>query len=108
MNTLRPIRLVVVSALAVVTLSACVVAPLYSPEPVVVAQPPPQPYAEVVPVAPYAGAIWINGYWGWSRNRYEWVPGRYERPRPGYRWQPHHWRQQPRGGWSLEGGVWGR
>ena len=108
MNTPHPFRLVVVSALAVVTLSACVVAPLYSPEQVVVAQPPPQPYAEVVPVAPYAGAIWINGSWGWSRNRYEWGPGRYERPRPGYRWRPHHWRQQPRGGWSLEGGVWGR
>ena len=108
MNTPHPFRLVVVSALAVVTLSACVVAPLFSPEQFVVAQPPPQPYTEVVPVAPYAGAIWINGYWGWSRNRYEWVPGRYERPRPGYRRRPQHWRQQPRGGWSLEGGVWGR
>ena len=108
MNILHPIRCIVASALAATTLSACVVAPLYSPEPMIVSQPPPHPYAEVVPVAPFAGAIWINGYWGRSRNRYEWVPGRYERPRPGYHWQPHQWRQHPRGGWSQEGGRWAR
>lgn len=110
MNTLPLIRCMAIGALATATLSACVIAPApYPSEPVVVVrQPPPQPYAEVVPVAPYPGAIWISGYWGWTRNRHEWVPGHYERPRPGYHWQPHRWHQQPRGGWSLEGGVWSR
>lgn len=109
MNTLHLFRSVAVSTLAAVTLSACVVAPMYPMEPtVVVPQPPPRPYVEVVPAAPFAGAIWISGNWGWSRNRYEWVPGRYERPRTGHHWQPHRWREQQRGGWSQEGGRWVR
>ena len=111
MNTLPLIRSVATSALAAAALSACVVAPYapYPSEPVVIAQqPPPPPYAEVVPVAPYPGAVWISGYWGWARNRHEWVPGRYERPRPGYRWRPHRWQPHARGGWQLEGGVWVR
>ena len=69
---------------------------------------PPAPYYEVQPALPYPGAIWINGYWNWSGNRHHWVPGRYERPRPGYRWQPHRWDRSPRGGWYLQGGGWVR
>lgn len=104
MNTVPLLRCIAAGTLAAAALSACVVAPMYPPEPaVVVQQSPPRPYVEVVPAAPFAGAIWINGYWGWSRNRYEWVPGRYEHPR-----SRHHWRDQPRGGWSQEGGRWGR
>ena len=62
-------------ALSALALSACVVAPYprqaaYYPEAggsvVVTDVPPPAPYVEPVPVVPYAGAIWIGGYWGWS------------------------------------------
>ena len=68
---------------------------------------PPAPYAEVVPVVPYAGAVWVGGYWGWSSGRHRWVPGYYERPRPGYRYEPHRW--ESRGGrWHLRGGGWVR
>ena len=97
-------------------LSACVVAPYppgpygyypYGAEIAVTAVPPPPPYAEVIPVAPFVGAVWISGYWGWSSGRHHWVPGHYDRPRPGYRWMPHRW--EPRGSeWHLRGGGWVR
>ena len=72
---------------------------------IVVDTPPPAPYAEVVPVMPYPGAVWINGYWGWSGGRHYWVPGYYERPRPGYRYEPHRWENQG-GRWHLRIGGW--
>lgn len=97
-------------------LSACVVVPArggyyaggYDSGPaVVVDAPPPAPYAEVVPVMPYAGAVWIGGYWGWNGGRHNWVPGYWERPRPGYRYEPYRW--EPRGGrWHLHAGGWRR
>lgn len=65
---------------------------------------PPAPYAEVQPVMPFAGAIWISGFWNWGSGRYSWVPGRYERPRAGYRYEPRRWTQSSRGGWQLQGG----
>lgn len=67
---------------------------------------PPPPQVEVIPVAPFVGAVWVGGYWNWVGGRHVWVPGRYVRPNPGYRWQPHHWVQRPGGGWWLRGGVW--
>ena len=69
---------------------------------------PPAPYVEVQPAVPYPGAVWINGYWNWSGNRHTWVPGRYDRPRPGWRWQPRRWERAPRGGWHSQGGGWVR
>ena len=110
------IKLLVV-ALSALMLSACVVAPY--PRQAVYAEPvpvessvvvdvaPPAPYVEVVPAIPYAGAIWIGGYWGWYGGRHQWVPGRWERPRPGYQWRPHAWVNQG-GHWHLHGGGWVR
>jgi hypothetical protein len=96
-------------------LSGCIVVPAhrgygygggYAGGPaVVVDAPPPAPYAEVVPVLPYPGAVWIGGYWGWNGGRHNWVPGYYDRPRQGYRYEPHRW--ESRGGrWHLHGGGW--
>jgi hypothetical protein len=108
-------------------LSACVVAP-YPARPVVYSQPvpaapvyapapaeqdyvvdvaPPPPYVEGVPAIPFAGAIWIGGYWGWNGGRHYWVPGRYEHPRPGYGWRPHAWVQEG-GRWHMRQGGWER
>jgi hypothetical protein len=110
---------VALCASATLLLSACVVAP-YPPGPMVypppgpvaaemvIGVPPPAPYGEVIPVAPYAGAVWIGGYWGYAQGRHQWVPGRYVQPRPGYHWQAHQWVQGPRGNWHLRGGVWVR
>lgn len=91
-------------------LSGCVVAPvpmaadtgIYAP------MAPPPPYVEAVPPLPYAGAIWINGYWNWSGHRHVWVPGRYERPRPGMHWEPRRWEPRSGGGWAPRGGRWSR
>ena len=85
-------------------LSACVVVPAhrgyyeggYAAPAVIVDAAPPPPNVEVVPVMPYPGAVWINGYWGWNGSR-----------RPGYRWEPHRW--ENRGGrWHLHAGAWVR
>lgn len=108
-------RLTLASALAAsALLSACVVVPAHRAGyyddggyATVIDTPPPPPYAEVVPVMPYPGAVWISGYWGWSGGRHQWVPGYYDRPRPGYRYEPNRW--ENRGGrWHLRIGGWVR
>ncbi len=105
----RPALALAVAASAL--LSACIVVPAhrgggYVGEPgIVVDAPPPAPYAEVVPVMPYPGAVWINGYWGWSSGRHRWVPGYYDRPRSGYRYEPHRWENRS-GRWHLHAGGW--
>ena len=108
------LKLVAAAALSALALSACVVAPYprrvaYYPEVggVVTDVAPPEAYAEVVPVAPFPGALWIGGYWGWSGGRHVWVGGRWEHVRPGYGWAPHRWEE--RGGrWHLHEGGWVR
>lgn len=39
--------------------------------------PPPAPVVEFAEPVPYAGAVWVGGYWGWhpERRRYEWHHG---------------------------------
>jgi hypothetical protein len=96
--------------------TACVVAPYrpayrseayVSPDgPVVVAGvAPPAPYEEVLPPMPYAGAIWIGGYWGWNAGRHVWIGGRWDHARPGFRWEPHRW-ERVGGKWHLHEGGW--
>ncbi len=106
-------RPLVLATLCCAALSACVVAPVgrpygYGPSSgIVVDVAPPAPYYEPVPVAPFVGAVWIGGYWGWNGGRHAWVPGRYEHGRPGYGWEPHRWVQHDNR-WHLEGGGWTR
>ena len=128
-----PTRLLIVPLFSTALLSACVVAPYpggrvvysqpvpaygqpapgysqpvpYDSDEVVVDVAPPASYVEVVPAIPFAGAIWLGGYWGWSGGRHRWVPGRWDHPRPGYSWRPHAWDQQG-GRWHLHGGGWVR
>ena len=89
-----------------------VTTPVYDPgpqpaAPVVVTTPPPAPLVEARPVAPFAGAIWIPGYWQWNGYRHVWVAGRWSAPRAGWHWQPHHWRRTPHG-WIWVRGHWRR
>ena len=89
-------------------LGGCVVAPAGRPyrppvETVYVAPPPPR--VESMGPPPMVGAVWIQGYWHWSGSRHDWVPGRWEAPRPGYRYVPHNWVQQG-DRWRQEGGRW--
>lgn len=58
------------------------------------------------PVAPYAGAVWVDGDWGYRGDRYVYTRGHWARPRTnrvyirgswehgarGYRWHRGHWR----------------
>lgn len=45
---------------------------------------PPPDKVEVVPPAPGAGYVWIQGHWLWHNdlNDYRWVPGRWEHAEP--------------------------
>lgn len=65
------------------------------PEEYYVDTPPPAPQEEIIGTAPYPGAVYVNGYWGWERGRHVWHRGYWERPRPGYVYHPHRW--EPRG-----------
>jgi hypothetical protein len=116
-------RLLLILPLTAAALSGCVLAPyparrVYAQPAPVYAQPvpeyadeavvdvaPPAPYVEVVPALPYPGAVWIGGYWGWRGGRHAWVPGRWDRPRPGYGWRAHGWVNDG-GRWHLRGGGW--
>jgi hypothetical protein len=109
-------KILAAATLCAASLSACVVAPVRpygygygapAGEVVIANVPPPAPYVEVVPALPFAGAVWIGGYWGWRNGRHEWVGGRYEAARPGFAWEPHHWVQHDNR-WHLEGGAWVR
>ena len=75
-------------------------------ETVVESEPPPAP-VEVVPLAPYPGAVWIDGHWRWNGARYLWVPGHFERGRPGWVWVRHRWARRGRL-WYHAPGHWQR
>jgi hypothetical protein len=109
----RRLAALMLPAVAALGLGGCVVAPVPSqygygaPAYGVVNVQPPAPQYEAVGVAPYPGAVWITGYWGWANGRYAWNRGYWHAPRPGYRWAPHRWVQQG-GGWHSQGGRWER
>jgi hypothetical protein len=119
--SVRAARLLVLTSISAALLSACVVAPprtevVYRnypadnappPDTAVVYGAPPAPLVEVVPVAPFLGAVWVGGFWGWSGSRHVWSPGHYIRAVPGYRWTPHRW-ETSNGRWALRGGFWVR
>ncbi|ASU34719.1 hypothetical protein [Mucilaginibacter xinganensis] len=70
-----------------------------------VAEQPVEP-VYVRPVSPYAGAVWVDGDWGYSGGRYVYRRGYWARPRAGrayvsggwvhsnrgYAWRRGHWR----------------
>lgn len=68
---------------------------------------PPPPRPEPIPRV-RRGWVWVAGYWAWrpAIQRYDWVPGHWERPRAGYRtYVPGHWERRPRG-WVYIPGTW--
>jgi WXXGXW repeat (2 copies) len=121
-----PVHTVAAAMLATAALSACVIAPpqprpvvyntypVYTqpapapaPDTVIVDVAPPPMQVEVVPVAPFVGAVWVGGYWGWNAGRHYWTPGHYVRPVPGHRFVPHRW-DRAGGRWAFRGGFWVR
>ncbi|MGZ3755426.1 MAG: hypothetical protein ACXVAY_16140 [Mucilaginibacter sp.] len=49
------------------------------------------------PVAPYDGAIWIDGEWNWTGGRYIYERGHWERPREGHAYVRGSWMHTDRG-----------
>lgn len=83
--------------------------PAYAVRPVTVAAPPPAPVPEVPPPEPYAGAVWMSGYWDWRADlgRHVWVAGHWATPpRPGVAYMPPSWRSDPNGGYYRVPGRW--
>jgi hypothetical protein len=72
----------------------------------VVAQAPPAPQVEAVPVSPGPTYYWVPGYWNWSGRGWIWVGGGWH-PRPwhGAVWVGGHWAHHNHG-WVWIGGNW--
>ena len=87
---LRVMKTLATAALIGLTMSACVVVPRpyggYANSGGYADAPAPAPHYDVVPVAPFIGAIWIGGYWNRHSGRHVWVPGRWAHPHH----QGHH------------------
>jgi hypothetical protein len=79
------------------------------PQYVIVQQAPPPVIVESQPPPPPGFQVWIGGSWDWTGQRYNWRPGRYERPPQqdavwiapryerdvhGYRYTPGQWKKQ--------------
>lgn len=54
------------------------------PTPIVIMEAPPQLRREHAGYRPGPDYVWIDGYWAWHGRRYEWVPGRWDRPPHGH------------------------
>jgi len=110
-QTLHPMKLTQLSLFAL----ACGAAPLAAPAGVevginvagpeiIVGTRPPAARAEVVPLAPGPGYIWIRGHWRWFRGGWDWIGGRWEVPaRPGTTWIPGQWVARGNGWVWVEG-----
>jgi hypothetical protein len=113
MRNLRGLVLngVIIAALSA-SLSACVVYPAYPGARVAYVGPtiavaPPAPIVETYGAPPYAGAVWIGGYWDWVGGRHVWHGGGWQAGRPGYAWEPHRW-VAVNGGYRMAPGHWVR
>jgi len=100
----------VLSVLAVLTLSGCVERrPPPPPPPAAVVYVPAAPPAEVVevmPAPPDQRPIWIwqKGHWRWDGRQYVWHPGHWaERPPHVAEWIAPHWESHANGWFFVEG-----
>ena len=59
------------------------------------------------PIAPYDGAVWIDGDWYWSGGRYVYSRGHWERPRAGRAYVRGTWTHSHRG-YAWRRGHWSR
>jgi hypothetical protein len=83
-------------------LAAC--GPPPPPGVVYVERRPPPERAEVIPIRPGPGFVWIRGFWRWDRGDYFWVPGHWTAVQRGHHhWVPGHWRHSRRGWFYVEG-----
>lgn len=55
--------------------------------------------------APSPDYTWVSGTWVWSRDRYAWRPGYWNRVEPNWLWVPAHYVSTPRG-YVFNDGYW--
>lgn len=106
-------RVLLIGAVGVgITVAGCTIhtttsRPGYYAHGTVVYQAPPPPRARVVvsarPVAPYQGAVWVNGHWQWNGAQYVWVDGHYIQSRVGYTYVQPRWERRGRGHVYVQG-----
>jgi hypothetical protein len=86
--------------------AASMVAPAFGQFHVYIGGAPPPIRYERRPPPPGAGFAWVDGYWGNDGRRYNWVPGRWERPpyAGAYYNHPHYDHYQQ--GWQMHEGHW--
>jgi hypothetical protein len=70
--------------------------------------PPPQPADAYMGPPPFPNAVWINGYWAWTGQGYQWAAGHWiQAPPGGYTiYVAPHWRYRPDGTYVYIGGYW--
>ncbi len=67
---------------------------------------PPAPRYEVTGVAPFPGAVWIQGHWVYRYGAWRWMRGHWaRRPWGGAVWIKGYWRETPNG-WRWIPGHW--
>jgi len=89
----RPVVFAILMLALLLTVTAC-----YAGTRVYVVQKPPPVRVEVIGVAPAADHVWVQGYWVWRDNDYQWVAGHWEKcPKPRAAWVPGHWKHTRHG-----------
>ena len=93
------------SVVAAVLLSGCVVATRVPIGPVLyVDRAPPGAYSEQVLASPGPGYVWVGGYYSWTGRDYYWNRGHWTQPARGYsQWNPGHWHRDQRGHYWIAG-----
>jgi WXXGXW repeat (2 copies) len=90
--------------IAVSSVGACMVSPRPRLGVEYVVRRPPVERVEVIPASPGPTYVWVNGYWSWRRDGYEWVGGRWVVPERGYgEWVAGRWEHDPAGWFFVEG-----
>jgi hypothetical protein len=77
----------------------------------VISQAPPmasQPTVVVTrPERPSTNHVWLEGYWTWRNDRYEWIPAHWqERPYADAEWMPPRWEKRDDGNYTFYEGHW--
>lgn len=62
-------------------------------EEVAVEHSPPPRLVERRPAAPFRGAVWINGYWGWDGSNHRWMAGHWSARQADSVWTPDRWQR---------------
>src|SRR5262245_59219472 len=74
-------------------------------ETIYVQEAPPEVIVENAPPSPGPDMYWVNGYWIYSNNQYQWYKGRYIATVPGQRFVPAPWEHTDQG-WRFYKEQW--